>query len=180
MKPEGKAFDRVSSNEDKRPPARVSGRAHLCFHGSWPSLASKSTSECARKHGKINDMPDTGEGGGREGGRVWRLEQQRRGRRRRRKHQPQQNSFATFRSAASFASPRIAYLSIISPKRATPCPLQLVSCSSMGGYCFTLLQLPTERAILGRLSCVQYYYIFLSREKSVKVRRFSNSTIFHW
>lgn len=63
MKPEGKAFDRVSSNEDKRPPARVSGRAHLRFHGSWPSLASKSTSECARKHGKINDMPDTGEGG---------------------------------------------------------------------------------------------------------------------
>lgn len=48
-------------------PGSVSGRAHLRFHGSWPSLASKSTSECARKHGKINDMPDTG--GRREGGR---------------------------------------------------------------------------------------------------------------
>lgn len=44
-------------------PGSVSGRAHLRFHGSWPSLASKSTSECARKHGKINDMPDTRERG---------------------------------------------------------------------------------------------------------------------
>lgn len=57
------------SNEDKRPRLRSGTRSPTSFHGSWPSLASESTSECARKHGKINDTPDTDGGEGRgEGG----------------------------------------------------------------------------------------------------------------
>lgn len=125
------------SNEDKRPRLRSGTRSPTSFHGSWPSLASESTSECARKHGKINDTPDTDGGEGRGGGwRVWRLSASSNGggggggeggntNRR--------NSFATFHSAARpLPHPELHSLSIISPRQATPCASppspQLVSC----------------------------------------------------
>lgn len=53
-------FRSTWSNEDKRPPVRDE-RVHQRFQRSSRSLESKSTSECARKHSKINDMPDTRE-----------------------------------------------------------------------------------------------------------------------
>lgn len=114
-----------SSNEDKRPPAPF--RDALTYVSmDLGRVSPLNPHPSARENtARLMICPTRGRGGGWPSlaSRAQRRRRWRRRRRKRRKHQPQQNSFATFRSAASFASPRIAYLSIISPKRSDTLPL---------------------------------------------------------
>lgn len=122
------------------------GRVHLRFQRSWRSLESKSTSEYARKHNKIDDMPDTRE-------RVlvgWLASLASRaagGNTNRR------NSFATFHSAASFASAEFHACQSFAENLATPCAFAVTSLMFLpwnvaaGYYVMPLFALPRYQGV---------------------------------
>lgn len=131
-------FDRMKTNGWRW------ARSLIRFQRSWRSLESKSTSEYARKHNKIDDMPDTRE-------RVlvgWLASLASRaagGNTNRR------NSFATFHSAASFASAEFHACQSFAENLATPCAfavtrLMFLPWNVAAGY-YVMLLLPRYQAV---------------------------------